>query len=134
MNETIEITRKKIKKELTDEEFKRWTDWRWQIAHSIKDIETVESILGVKISEEKKKKISETISKFPMSITPYYLSHIDPSDYLNDPIFKQAFPDERELIISEWDMADPLHEDKDSPVEGITHRYPDRVLFLISNV
>ena len=51
----------------------------------------------------------------------------------NDPIFKQAFPNPAELVISKYDMKDPLHEDKDSPTKGITHRYPDRVLFLISN-
>ena len=52
----------------------------------------------------------------------------------NDPIFMQAFPSPEELIVSEDDMHDPLSEDTDSPVPGITHRYPDRVLFHVSNV
>ncbi|NCA66748.1 MAG: lysine 2,3-aminomutase, partial [Clostridia bacterium] len=134
MNETVEITRKKIKRELTDAEFIKWIDWKWQVAHSIKDIDTVERILNIKLTEEKRQEIDKTIEKFPMSITPYYLSLVDATDYLNDPIFKQSFPDERELIMSDCDMRDPLHEDKDSPAEGITHRYPDRVLFLVSNV
>ncbi|MDA3808821.1 MAG: lysine 2,3-aminomutase, partial [Spirochaetaceae bacterium] len=67
------------------------------------------------------------------SVTPYYLSLVDVDDYENDPIFKQAFPDERELYVSDCDMLDPLHEDADSPVPGLTHRYPDRVLLYVSH-
>ena len=66
-----------------------------------------------------------------MSITPYYASLIEKENYRNDPIFKQAFPDPAELKVSRYELSDPLHEDEDSPVEGITHRYPDRVLFLV---
>lgn len=74
-----------------------------------------------------------TLDKFPMSVTPYYLSLIDVDDYANDPVFLQSFPSEKELQIGRYDMNDPLHEDEDSPVPGITHRYPDRVLFHVSN-
>lgn len=74
------------------------------------------------------------MKKFPLSITPYYLSLIDTEDFRNDPIFRQAFPSPDELNVERHDMADSLAEDKDSPVSGITHRYPDRVLFHISNV
>ncbi len=111
-----------------------WNDWKWQASHAIRDIETVEKILGIKLPEDEKRQIQKTIDIFPMSITPYYLSLIDAQDYKNDPIFKQAFPDVRELSIANYDMKDPLAEDEDSPVLGITHRYPDRVLFHISNV
>ncbi|MDD2559970.1 MAG: lysine 2,3-aminomutase, partial [Bacteroidales bacterium] len=55
-------------------------------------------------------------------------------NYINDPVYKQAFLDNRELIVTASEMGDPLSEDHDSPVPGITHRYPDRVLFLVSNV
>jgi len=55
-------------------------------------------------------------------------------DYENDPVFLQSFPSPEELKIERCDMSDPLHEDEDSPVPGITHRYPDRVLFHISNL
>jgi lysine 2,3-aminomutase len=58
---------------------------------------------------------------------------IEQENYQNDPIYKQAFPSSAELKICNCDMEDPLHEDKDCPIKGITHRYPDRVLFLISN-
>lgn len=111
----------------------RWRDWKWQLKHCVKDVDTFEKLLGYTFPEEKRKDIAATISKFPMSITPYYLSLIDTTCIEDDPIFKQSFPDVRELDIAEHDMEDPLHEDGDSPVDGITHRYPDRVLFLISN-
>jgi len=74
------------------------------------------------------------VEKFPLSVTPYYLSLIETEDYRNDPIYQQSFADPRELIVREWEKEDPLSEDADSPVEGVTHRYPDRVLLHISNV
>ena len=111
-----------------------WRDWQWQIKHAIRDIDVVERLLGIEFSDEKREFLRKTLDKFPMSITPYYLSLIDPNDYENDPIFLQAIPSPSELQISRHDMADPLAEDKDSTVPGITHRYPDRVLFYISHV
>ncbi len=112
----------------------KWKDWHWQLKHSIKDIDQVENLLGIKLEETEREKIVLTLEKFPLSITPYYLSLIKTDDFRNDPIFKQAFPSPEELNIDRRDMADPLAEEKDSPVPGITHRYPDRVLFHISNV
>ncbi len=112
----------------------QWHDWKWQLRHAIKDIETFENLLGVVFEPEERAKLEKTVSKFPIAITPYYASLIDIDEVENDPVFKQAFPSPSELIMSRCDMADPLHEDKDSPAPGITHRYPDRVLFLVSNV
>lgn len=135
MNPMIEVTKQKLEHESSDNAaLKKWNDWKWQVANVIKDVKTVEKILDIKFTDSEKKDIQETINIFPMSITPYYLSLIDTEDYKNDPIFKQAFPDKRELHIAKHDMEDPLAEDKDSPAPGITHRYPDRVLFHISNV
>lgn len=110
-----------------------WKDWQWQVKNVINNIEIVEAFLGLTFEKKKRKKLQETIDKFPMAITPYYLSLVELNDYEKDPIFKQAFPDENELKICKSDMADPLFEDVDSPVTGLTHRYPDRVLFHISN-
>jgi len=110
-----------------------WKDWKWQTRHRIRSLEIFESILNVKLPEEERLRLKETIDKFPMSITPYYLSLIDIDNIENDPVFKQSVPSIHELDFSHSDMADPLHEDQDSPVPGITHRYPDRVLFLVSN-
>ena len=110
-----------------------WRDWKWQMRHCIRDLDTFQNLLGIELSEETQEAFKRTVKKFPMSITPYYLSLIDTDNLENDPVFKQSFPSPLELIISKSDMLDPLHEDKDSPVPGITHRYPDRVLFLVSN-
>jgi len=135
MQETINITKDRINnEEISKKLLDKWYDWKWQLKNSIHKVETVEKILGVTFSDKKKQAIKTTIEKFPMSVTPYYLSLVDTDDPENDPVFKQCFPDIRELSLSNCDMSDPLHEDKDSPVEGITHRYPDRVLFHISNV
>ncbi|SFR86973.1 lysine 2,3-aminomutase [Anaeromicropila populeti] len=135
MNTAIEVIKSRMEEErFSDSMQTTWCDWRWQISHTVKEVSTVEKVLNIKFSKEEKRNIEETIQKFPMRITPYYLSLIDKKNYKNDPIFKQAFPNEKEMNIAKYDMIDPLAEDKDSPVPGITHRYPDRVLFHISNV
>lgn len=133
-NTNIKLIKDKIENNSSKELEIKWRDWKWQLKNSIYKIETVEKILDIKLDDEERENIRKITETFPMSITPYYLSLVDGDDYKNDPIFKQAFPDTREANISKCDMEDPLGEDKDSPVEGITHRYPDRVLFHISNV
>jgi lysine 2,3-aminomutase len=115
-------------------ELSHWKDWRWQLRHAIRDIATFERLLGIKFDAERKRELEETIAKFPLSITPYYLSLIDRTNYAADPIFRQAFPSPDELQVTSCEHADPLHEDADSPAPGITHRYPDRVLFQVSNI
>lgn len=112
----------------------KWKDWKWQLKHAIKDIDTFEQALGIKFKQEDREILEKTMQKFPLSVPPYYVSLIDENDYSNDPVYKQAFPHSSELIINEHDMKDPLAEDTDSPVPNITHRYPDRVLFHISNI
>ncbi|MEA3545376.1 MAG: lysine 2,3-aminomutase [Thermodesulfobacteriota bacterium] len=111
-----------------------WKDWRWQIKHCIRDLETFERLLQVKLSPETREQFAATTKRFPMSITPYYLSLIDTEDLDNAPIFRQSFPSALELHVEQHEASDPLSEDKDSPVFGITHRYPDRALFLVSNM
>ncbi|CAG0953098.1 MAG: lysine 2,3-aminomutase [Candidatus Methanoperedens sp.] len=111
-----------------------WKDWKWQLKNSIKDISTFERLTGIKFEKKKRALLEQTVAKFPLSITPYYLSLIDTTDYKNDPFFLQSFPSPSELIVEKYDMIDPLSEDRDSPVTGIIHRYPDRVLFHISNI
>ncbi len=110
-----------------------WKDWRWQLRHAIRDITTVEQVLGIRFHREEREQLQETINTFPLNITPYYLSLVDVNDYRNDPIFRQAFPSSQELIVEHYEHSDPLAEEMDSPCPCITHRYPDRVLFLISN-
>jgi lysine 2,3-aminomutase len=110
-----------------------WKDWRWQIRHTIRDLSTVENLLGISFEEEERDAMEQTIEKFPMAVTPYYLSLIQTDDYRHDPVFLQAIPQPPELIIETHDRSDPLSEELDSPAPCITHRYPDRVLFLVSN-
>lgn len=111
-----------------------WRDWRWQHRHTIKTVKEFEKYSSISFDADMRKKLMKTVEKFPLSITPYYFSLIDQEDYENDPIFRQSFPAVGELMVSSCDMKDPLHEDKDSPAPNITHRYPDRVLFHVSNV
>lgn len=134
MNNKAQALKTLAKRIDPDIHYKNWTDWKWHIDNSIKDIKTFQRLLDIKFDDKEKEFYENTCKKFPLSITPYYLSLIDVDDYKYDPVFKQSFPSREELIINRYDMKDPLSEDKDSPVEGITHRYPDRVLFHISNI
>ncbi|MDA3882798.1 MAG: lysine 2,3-aminomutase [Bacteroidales bacterium] len=115
-------------------EISSWKDWKWQLKHLVRTVEQFENLTGIKFDEEEKHGLEETFSKFPLSITPYYLSLINKKNYRNDPVFKQAFGSVHELQTDASELSDPLSEDQDSPVEGITHRYPDRVLFHVSNI
>ncbi len=110
----------------------RWYDWRWQLQNAVTDVYNAERLLGIELPPARRAELQRAAAKFPMSITPYYLSLVNPDDLDNDPIFKQSFPSPAELQTCAHDLADPLAEDKDSPVPLITHRYPDRVLFVVS--
>ncbi|HHW44037.1 MAG TPA: lysine 2,3-aminomutase [Desulfotomaculum sp.] len=112
---------------VTDEE---WNDWRWQISHRITDVEQLSPF--IELTEEEKGEIAACLRKFRMAITPYYASLMHPTD-CRCPVRLQAVPRREELACTRGDMRDPLHEDIDSPVPGLTHRYPDRVLFLVTD-
>jgi len=129
-NEVQQEIAKKINVEST---ISNWKDWKWQLKNSIKTIDKFELLTGIRFSETEKEKLKSTLERFPLSVTPYYLSLIDNENYENDPVFKQAFASTEELNILKTDMKDPLAEEHDSPAHGITHRYPDRVLFHVSN-
>ena len=124
---------RKILNEISGSSAGNWQDWKWQLRHSIKDLDTFETLLNISVKDSLRRQFQRIVEKFPMSITPYYLSLIDTENLENDPVFKQSFPVVNEIIMQKADMLDPLHEDEDSPVEGLTHRYPDRVLLLVSN-
>ncbi|MBE0701143.1 MAG: lysine 2,3-aminomutase [Acholeplasmataceae bacterium] len=108
-----------------------WQDWKWQTANRIKSAEALKKY--IKLTENEEKTIQSVLGKLRMAITPYYLTLIDP---LNPdcPMRLQAIPIGDELIVGKNDIHDPLAEDHDSPVPGLTHRYPDRVLFLITDM
>ncbi|MDO5017380.1 MAG: lysine 2,3-aminomutase [Porphyromonas sp.] len=114
--------------DVTDEE---WNDWHWQLKNRIETVEDLQKY--VSLTDEEVEGVRSTLKMLRMAVTPYYLSLIDPEDP-NDPVRKQAVPTARELVVSPEDQLDPLSEDEDSPVPGLTHRYPDRVLFLITDM
>ncbi len=114
-------------KDVTDEQ---WNDWHWQIANRITKVEDLKKVINLTAQEEKD--IMEVTKNFRMGITPYYASLMDVDDP-RCPVRMQAVPVIAENHRSEADMLDPLHEDEDSPAPGLTHRYPDRVLFLITD-
>ncbi|MGQ8336571.1 lysine 2,3-aminomutase [Sunxiuqinia sp. A32] len=111
-----------------------WKDWKWQLKNSIKTVESFEKLTGIKFHLDEKIRLEQTLNKFPLSITPYYASLISSENYQNDPVFIQSFASVNELTVLHNELNDPLSEEHDSPVEGITHRYPDRVLFHVSNI
>lgn len=110
---------------------KDWQDWHWQVRNRVTNVEDLKKYID--ITKEEEIQIKKVLVKFRMAITPYYLSLIDPLNP-NCPIRKQAIPCISEMTVSEHDLEDPLDEDTDSPVPGLTHRYPDRVLFLITDM
>lgn len=120
--------RKELFPNVTDEQ---WNDWKWQVKNRIETYEELSKYFTFK--PEEAEGIKKALAKFRMAITPYYLSLIDPNDPY-DPIRRQAIPAGEECNIAPADLNDPLHEDEDSPAPGLTHRYPDRVLFLITDM
>ena len=111
-----------------------WKDWKWQLRHTIRSIDKFEHLTGIRFEQQEREELKRTFQKFPLSITPYYLSLINRDNFRHDPVFKQAFGSVQELTTLNSELEDPLSEDTDSPVQGITHRYPDRVLFHVSNI
>jgi len=108
-----------------------WNDWKWQLRNSIKDIATLKKVINV--DEKEEEELEKCLVKFKFGITPYYASLMD-KDYNRCVIRLQAVPTVYELDKGPDDHDDPLHEDVDSPVPGLTHRYPDRVLMLITHI
>ena len=108
----------------------QWQDWKWQIANRITSLNELKQIIPIK-NKEDFLKISEI---FHFGTTPYYTSLINLNDE-NDPILKQILPDIKEIDekYQEGAFLDPFLEDVKSPVPGLTHRYPDRVLFRATN-
>lgn len=107
-----------------------WQDWRWQLQHRLTDLTDLKKYFSITATEEAG--IEQALSNLRMAITPYYASLIDEHNP-HCPIRRQAIPTEQELHKSICDLEDPLHENADSPIPGLTHRYPDRVLLLVTD-
>jgi lysine 2,3-aminomutase len=103
-----------------------WNDWHWQQRERVTRLDHLEKV--IRVTEEERRACIETDAEFHMGITPYYAALMDPEDPAC-PVRLQSVPTMGELFSSPADLDDPLAEDRDMPVPGITHRYPDRVLF-----
>ena len=108
-----------------------WNDWKWQLKHRISSVEQLEQLLPTLTSEERAGAILSR-SKLAMAITPHFFNLIDPHDE-HCPIRWQIVPRLEETHTASWELSDPCGEDSHSPVPGLVHRYPDRVLFLVTD-
>ena len=122
---TIESKRAPIFKDVPEE---KWNDWRWQLAHRLNSVDDFEKVFRLTDSE---RKALGTSGLFRVDVTPYYVSRINPDDP-DDPIRKQIIPTAGEIDVFTGMMEDSLAEDRHSPVPGLVHRYPDRVLMLVT--
>jgi lysine 2,3-aminomutase len=129
----------KINSQLTEKVFTRapywndvpdeqWMDWRWQMSHRLNSLDELAEVINLTDME---KKALGAQGLFRVDITPYFASLIDPDDP-HCPVRKQVIPTAREMVSFESMMEDSLSEDKHSPVPGLVHRYPDRVLMLVT--
>ncbi|MBI3615812.1 MAG: KamA family radical SAM protein [Candidatus Omnitrophica bacterium] len=112
-----------------DVPLQEWEDWHWQLRNRIYTVDQLRQVIRLTPAEEAG--VSRTQGRLVMAIPPYWASLMDPEDP-NCPIRKQAVPVEEEFSIGPHDMRDPCGEDGDMPVHGLVHRYPDRVLFLVT--
>jgi lysine 2,3-aminomutase len=109
---------------------REWNDWRWQLRHRITTFEQLKEIID--LVPEEIEGIKHFKGRLALAVTPYFASLMDPTNP-NCPIRRQAIPRIEERHLSKNDMIDPCGEDKDSPVPGLVHRYPDRVLLLVTD-
>jgi lysine 2,3-aminomutase len=108
-----------------------WNNWRWQLQHRITSLEQLQRLMPTLTPEEYAgTKLANT--KLALAITPYFFNLIDPVDE-NCPIRRQVVPRLEETRVAPWELSDPCGEDSHSPVPGLVHRYPDRVLFLVTD-
>jgi len=123
-------TRKFMRKYFPNVTRAEWNDWHWQLRNRIRDQETLARM--VRLADDEQVSQWRTGTSLPLSITPYYASLLAGENPYH-PLHRAVVPSSAEFMISTCEAADPLHEDHDSPVPGLVHRYPDRVLFLITD-
>jgi len=107
-----------------------WNDWHWQIRNRVTELEKLKQVL--ELTPEEEEGVIRARETLRMAITPYFVSLIDPRDP-NCPLRRQVVPTSHELQVYPIDRQDPLSEDAQSPVPGLVHRYPDRVLLLVTD-
>ena len=108
-----------------------WNDWRWQWRHRIRDLQALNTILN--LSEDEKKAAISPKEQLPLAITPYYASLLDKDNPI-DPLRRTVIPTTAEQVVADFESEDPLREKDHTPVPGLVHRYPDRALFLVTDL
>lgn len=108
-----------------------WDDWKWQFRNRITTVDELTKFIP--LSAKEKLRLSLVTEKYPLAVTPYYLSLINPNDP-HDPVKKQAIPSFQEIALADVGFDDPLEEKRDSAVPGLVHRYPDRVLMVLTDI
>ena len=108
-----------------------WNDWKWHFRNRITSVKELSRFIS--LSDKEQSQLKLVTAKYPLAITPYYLSLIDLDDP-DDPIRKQAIPSIEEISMGAMGMEDPLEEKRDSVVPGLVHRYPDRVLMVLTDI
>jgi len=106
-----------------------WNDWRWQNRNRIRRMDELARM--IELSDDEREAISRHAGPLPVGITPYYASLLD-RDKPDQPLRKTVVPVLQEYRHARGEADDPLGEDHDSPVPGLVHRYPDRVLLLVT--
>ncbi|MDR3077863.1 MAG: KamA family radical SAM protein [Planctomycetota bacterium] len=104
-----------------------WNNWHWQLRNSLRSADAIGAI--VDITPDERQAMAEGAGGLPTAITPYYASLVSPH-VPSDPIRRSMLPTTAELMAGRGEKADPLGEEEQSPIPGLVHRYPDRVLFM----
>ncbi len=107
-----------------------WNDWHWQIRNRIRTLDGLARIF--ELSSDEHQAITQQHGTLPLSITPYYASLLDRQDAAQ-PLRRTVIPVTAEYRIAPQEAVDPLGEEHTSPIPGIVHRYPDRILFLVTD-
>jgi len=127
-SQTVTANRSRFFGYIPDE---KWNDWRWHFRNRITTIEELARFIPLSSKERVWLKLVTT--KYPLSLTPYYLSLVNLDDP-DDPVRKQAIPSFQEIALAGMGVEDPLEEKRDSVVPGLIHRYPDRVLMVLTDI
>jgi lysine 2,3-aminomutase len=125
---TAVINRKKFFLHISEE---NWNDWKWHFRNRITSVEKLATFIP--LSAKEKAQLKLVTAKYPLSVSPYYLSLINTYDP-DDPIRKQAIPSFEEITLGSIGLEDPLGEKGDSVVPGLVHRYPDRLLMVLTDI
>ncbi len=107
-----------------------WNNWRWQLKNRVTTLEQLEQL--VELTDSERAGVAVAGTKLALAVTPHFFNLIDPKDP-NCPIRRQVLPRFEESLVMPHEMADPVGEDSHMPVPGLVHRYPDRVLFLVTD-